>query len=81
MSKKIGVLGLGKSGVAAANLAVKLGYDVFASDIGKKKEVPGLNKKVKTEFGGHSGEILNSDIIIKSPGIPSGVPLLKEAEK
>ena len=43
--KKIGVLGLGKSGVAAANLAVKLGYEVFASDSGKEHIVNNLNKK------------------------------------
>ncbi|MCL2799125.1 MAG: UDP-N-acetylmuramoyl-L-alanine--D-glutamate ligase [Endomicrobia bacterium] len=81
MSKKIGVLGLGKSGVSAANLAIKLGYGVFASDSNKKKEIAGLNKKVKTEFGGHTGEILNSDIIIKSPGIHSDISVLKEAKK
>ncbi|MCL2484709.1 MAG: UDP-N-acetylmuramoyl-L-alanine--D-glutamate ligase [Endomicrobia bacterium] len=81
MSKKIGVLGLGKSGVAAANLAVKLGYDVFASDSGKKREIAGLNKKVKTEFGGHTDKILDSGIIIKSPGIHSDIPILKKAKK
>ena len=36
MKKNIGILGLGKSGVAAANLAVKLGYNVFARDSKKK---------------------------------------------
>ncbi|MCL2334488.1 MAG: UDP-N-acetylmuramoyl-L-alanine--D-glutamate ligase [Endomicrobia bacterium] len=81
MSKKIGVLGLGKSGVAAANLAVKLGYDVFASDSGKQREIPELNKKVRTEFGGHTNEILNSDVIIKSPGIHSEIPVLRKAAK
>lgn len=79
--KKIGVLGLGKSGVAAANLAVKLGFRVFASDSGKERAVKNLSKKVTAEFGKHTNEILNSDIIIKSPGIHSDIPILKKAKK
>ena len=43
--KNIAVLGLGKSGIAAANLAVKLGFDVFASDKGGKRTIKALNKK------------------------------------
>jgi UDP-N-acetylmuramoylalanine--D-glutamate ligase len=80
MKKNIGVLGLGKSGVAAANLAAKLGYNVFASD-SKEKKIRNLNKKIIKEFGGHSDRILNSDVIIKSPGIHSDVPILKKARK
>jgi UDP-N-acetylmuramoylalanine--D-glutamate ligase len=78
MVKNIGVLGLGKSGIAAANLSVKLGYNVFASD-SKKREIKGLNRKVSTEFGAHSDRILASDIIIKSPGICRDIPILKKA--
>ncbi|MDR1259920.1 MAG: UDP-N-acetylmuramoyl-L-alanine--D-glutamate ligase [Endomicrobium sp.] len=78
MKKNIGILGLGKSGIAAANLAIKLGYNVFASDV-QKNVINNLNKKVIKEFGKHSDKILNSDIIIKSPGISSNVPILKKA--
>ncbi|MDR3253480.1 MAG: UDP-N-acetylmuramoyl-L-alanine--D-glutamate ligase [Endomicrobium sp.] len=80
MKKNIGVLGLGKSGIAAANLAVKLGYNVFASDIQEKK-IKNLNKKIIKEFGEHSEKILNSDVIIKSPGIRSDISILKKAVK
>ncbi|MDR3281423.1 MAG: UDP-N-acetylmuramoyl-L-alanine--D-glutamate ligase [Endomicrobium sp.] len=80
MNKSIGVLGLGKSGVAVANLAAELGYNVFASD-SKNKSIEILNKKVITEFGEHSGKILNSDVIIKSPGICLDIPILKKARK
>lgn len=79
MGKNIGVLGLGKSGVAVANLAVRLGYNVFASDSEKKKVIKFLNKKITTEFSNHSDKILNSDIIIKSPGIHSDIPILEKA--
>jgi UDP-N-acetylmuramoylalanine--D-glutamate ligase len=80
MKKNIGVLGLGKSGVAAANLAVKLGYNVFASD-SKEKKIKNLNKKTIKEFGGHSDRILNLDVIIKSPGVHPDIPVLKKARK
>ena len=33
------------------------------------------------EFGGHSDKILNSDIIIKSPGVHSDIPVLEKARK
>jgi UDP-N-acetylmuramoylalanine-D-glutamate ligase len=33
----VAVIGLGKSGIAAANLASSKGYNVFASDSGKVK--------------------------------------------
>jgi UDP-N-acetylmuramoylalanine--D-glutamate ligase len=80
MNKSIGVLGLGKSGIAVANLAAKLGYSVFASD-SEMKRIEILNEKVITEFGGHSDRILNSAVIVKSPGICSDIPILKKARK
>ncbi|MDR2676458.1 MAG: UDP-N-acetylmuramoyl-L-alanine--D-glutamate ligase [Endomicrobium sp.] len=80
MKKNIGILGLGKSGVAAANLAIRLGYNVFASDVQEKK-INDLDKNVIKEFGEHSNKILNSDIIIKSPGICLDIPILKKARE
>jgi UDP-N-acetylmuramoylalanine--D-glutamate ligase len=78
MGKAIGVLGLGKSGIAVSNLAVKLGYKVFASD-NKKHKINGLDKRVVTELGKHSDKILDSKIIIKSPGISTNISILKKA--
>lgn len=80
---KISVVGLGKSGIACANLAIKKGYEVFASDSGKKRTHAQmkLNKKVNVEFGQHSDKILDSDFIIKSPGLPSDLPIFKAAKK
>jgi UDP-N-acetylmuramoylalanine--D-glutamate ligase len=79
--KKLAILGLGKSGIAAANLAVKLGYGVFGSDSGKKRALKTLNKAVETEFGGHTGKLLSSGLIIKSPGIHSDIDILKKAKR
>jgi len=80
---KVAVLGLGKSGIAAANLAVKKGFKVFASDSGKQKthKQMGLNKAVCYEFGKHTNKLLEADIIIKSPGLPVDLPILKLAKK
>jgi UDP-N-acetylmuramoylalanine--D-glutamate ligase len=77
---KVSILGLGKSGIAAANLAIRLKYKVFISDIGKKKP-NNLNKKIEIEFEGHSDRVLNSDIIIKSPGIHNDIDIIKKAQK
>ncbi|MDR2772216.1 MAG: UDP-N-acetylmuramoyl-L-alanine--D-glutamate ligase [Elusimicrobiota bacterium] len=79
MEKKLTVLGLGKSGVAAANLGVKLGYKVFASDSEKERAIKNLNKKVETEFGTHSDKVLDVQVIVKSPGIHRTVPIIKKA--
>ncbi len=80
---KIAVLGLGKSGIACANLAISKGYGVFASDSGKvrtHKDMK-LNKKVEVEFGKHTQKVLDCDIIIKSPGLPNELEILKQARK
>lgn len=79
--KKISVLGLGKSGIACANLACAKGFKVFASDCGKSKthSQMKLNKKVETEFNKHSNKVLDCDFIVKSPGLSSDLPILTDA--
>ena len=75
-NKKISVLGAGKSGVAAAKLAYNLGANVFISDINVKNKIS--IKGVKSEFGKHSERILESDIVIKSPGINNSSNLIQK---
>ena len=88
-NKKVGILGAGSSGLAAAELAYHLGAKVFISDSNKKNRIK--NKKIKFEFGKHSNKILESDLIIKSPGISrrskvmnnilnSSIPIFSELE-
>ncbi len=75
------VLGGGESGVGAALLAHQQGAKVFLSDRGKMKKAyqDELNDAgIEFEEGLHTLErILTADEVIKSPGIPDGVPLLK----
>ncbi len=85
VSRLITVLGAAESGVGAAILAQKQGYDVFVSDFGKVKDKykSVLEKnKIKWEEEGHSEDkILASDEIIKSPGIPEKAPIMKLVRK
>ena len=82
MKKRIVVLGAAESGVGAAVLAMKKGFDVFISDMSEIKanykqtlEEYGL----KWEEGQHTEEfILNADEVIKSPGIPETAPMVKK---
>ena len=84
MNNRIVVLGGGESGVGAAVLAKVKGFDVFLSDKGKieDKYVEMLEQwEIPFEQGGHSEDlILNASEVIKSPGIPSTVPLVKKIE-
>ncbi|MBN1622617.1 MAG: UDP-N-acetylmuramoyl-L-alanine--D-glutamate ligase [Endomicrobiales bacterium] len=79
---KVGVIGLARTGVAAANLAKTLGGDVFVSEIssvGKcKRYLSMLNKDIEREFGKHSPRLLDMDLIIKSPGVPNDTNILKK---
>lgn len=82
--ERIVVLGGAESGVGAAVLAKVKGFDVFLSDNGKiKDEYAGMLRKwdIPFEEGGHSEEfILNADEVVKSPGIPSTVPIVRKIE-
>jgi UDP-N-acetylmuramoylalanine--D-glutamate ligase len=79
---RIVVLGAAESGVGAAVLASKKGFDVFVSDLGQIKEEYKrlLNKHgVAYEEGSHTESlILNANEIIKSPGIPEKSPIVKK---
>lgn len=85
MSKKIVILGAGESGAGAAVLAKKQNIDVFVSDIGH------INARYKTVLEEHGipyeennhteYRILTCDEIIKSPGIPDNVDIMKKIVK
>ena len=89
------ILGAAESGVGAAILASKQGYEVFVSDSGIIKDTyrMELNKYgVIFEQGGHTEDlILNASEVMKSPGIPeknslvkkiraAGIPVISEIE-
>ncbi len=85
MSKKITVLGGSESGVGAALLAKKQGFDVFLSDKGnipEKYEEILIRNDIHFEETKHTESVIfEASEIIKSPGIPNNAPLLEEARK
>ena len=85
MSRSVAILGGGESGVGAAILAQKKGFEVFVSDLGKIKEKYKdvlSNYKIDFEEEKHSEEqILNADLVVKSPGIPETAPLVIQLKK
>jgi UDP-N-acetylmuramoylalanine--D-glutamate ligase len=84
LDNKVGVIGLGRSGIAAANLAKQLGADVLVSESRAKEQsknaVKLLKKGIKIEYGGHSSELLKSSVIIKSPGVHGDIPVIRKAK-
>lgn len=79
------ILGAGESGTGAAILAKKQGLCPMVSDKGSIKEKYKnilITERIAYEDGKHSEEImLQSDEIIKSPGIPDNLPFLVDARK
>lgn len=80
--KRLVILGAAESGIGAALLGKKEGYDVFVSDGGTIKEhykQELLNAAVDFEEGQHTAEkIFNADSVVKSPGISDAVKIVKE---
>ena len=85
MEKRVVILGAGESGAGAAILAQKLGFDTFVSDFGKigdKYKAMLDERGIQWEEGRHTPElILKAQEIIKSPGIPSDAPMIKQARE
>jgi len=80
--KRLVILGGGESGVGTAVLGKKKGFEVFVSD---KGEIKKKYKDVLEHFGidwedqQHTKDkIMNADLVMKSPGIPDNIPLVKE---
>ena len=80
--KRLVILGGGESGVGTAILGKKEGFDVFVSDMGKIKTVyqEVLNKYgIEWEDQQHTEEkIMNASVVMKSPGIPDKVEIVKK---
>lgn len=75
-------MGAGESGVGAALLATRQGFDVFVSDAGNISDVYRAeldSHKITYEEAGHTESyILNADEVIKSPGIPEKADIIKK---
>jgi len=77
--KKYGIIGLARSGIAAAYKIKSLGGQAYLSDIKSEKEIPEseqLKADFPCEFSGHTDKLLNCDEWIVSPGIPLTAPII-----
>ena len=80
MAELVVVLGAGESGMGAAYLAQKKGYEVFLSDSGAitpehKKELISLG--IDFEEGQHTvTRMRGAKVVVKSPGIPDSAPVV-----
>ncbi|HEY0611500.1 MAG TPA: UDP-N-acetylmuramoyl-L-alanine--D-glutamate ligase [Chitinophaga sp.] len=83
--QKLVILGAGESGIGAALLGKKQGYEVFVSDGGTIKDIYKQELAVNHipfEEGHHSWDvILGADEIVKSPGIPEKSVLMKKVRE
>jgi UDP-N-acetylmuramoylalanine--D-glutamate ligase len=82
MNKKIVILGAAESGIGAALLAKRHGYDVFVSDGGIIKETYKNeleSSEISYEEGKHSEAVIfGAAEIVKSPGIPEKNELIQK---
>ncbi|WP_298900437.1 UDP-N-acetylmuramoyl-L-alanine--D-glutamate ligase [uncultured Psychroserpens sp.] len=80
--KRLVILGGGESGVGTALLGKAKGFEVFVSDKGEIKEKYKqvlIHNEIEFEDGIHSEDkILNADVVMKSPGIPDRIALVKK---
>jgi len=85
MKNRIVVIGAGISGVGAAVLAKKKGFEVFVSDKGiitDENKTVLLNNEIEWEESNHTlDKILNANEVIKSPGIPDTVDLIQKLKQ
>jgi UDP-N-acetylmuramoylalanine--D-glutamate ligase len=84
VNKKILVVGLGKSGLAAAQVCAARGARVTVTDRRSEGELAGalasLPAEVRRELGGHRNEsFTEADLVVVSPGVPMIPPLAAAA--
>lgn len=84
--KKFGVIGGARSGLAVARLLTGHGARVFLSDKAPAEKMIEAIAELKRagldhEFGGNTEKVLAADVLVLSPGVPSDVPIVRQALK
>lgn len=81
-NKYLVILGAAESGIGAALLGKQQGWKVFVSDngtIAEKYKETLQSADIPFEEGGHTiDKILSADCVVKSPGIPDKVAIVKK---
>ena len=84
--RKVLVVGMARSGIAAARLLVSLGAEVWANDDKRRDElgssVAELPREVRDAFGKKAENCLaGMDAVVVSPGVPSDAPVFRLAQE
>ncbi|HPK40566.1 MAG TPA: Mur ligase family protein, partial [Candidatus Cloacimonadota bacterium] len=82
LKQRFSIIGIARSGLAAAEKIKKAGGYVFLSDSKKKESIPesaSLETLYDCEFGGNTEKVLDTDYIILSPGVPQSIPIVRKA--
>lgn len=81
---RVSVVGLARSGIAAACALQQAGALVFGSDKGNTPEErlkPLVDARISFETGGHSDRVLEADLLVISPGVPMISDIIVSARK
>ncbi len=82
--KRVSVIGAARSGRAIAALLARRGARVFVSDRAAEDQMREAAEEFRAlripfEFGANSERILDADLVVVSPGVPSDLPILRAA--
>ena len=85
-SKKITVIGAGRSGIGAAKLVKRVGGIPFVSDAGNEnnlsESIDVLNESgIKYETSAHSEKVYDCEMMVVSPGVPITAAVLNIARE
>lgn len=85
--RKVLVVGLGKSGLAAARFLARRGAIVTAADSRPREELAAAAGELaelpaRLRFGGHPEDLfLSQDLVVPSPGVPWDLPAMAAARR
>jgi len=84
-NKKISIIGAVRSGLGAAKLAKQLGAIPFVSDAGSEEKLKASieyleNEKINFEVSNHTEKVLDCDLMVVSPGVPSDSEVIRLAK-
>ena len=83
-SARISILGGGRTGLEVAKYLHQLKKNIFLSDcseISQKAKQTLTSLEIPYEEGGHSDRVIDSDLLVVSPGVPLDLPVVSKAHE
>jgi UDP-N-acetylmuramoylalanine--D-glutamate ligase len=84
--ERVTIIGAARSGIAAARFFTERGVSVLLSDTCSSEQMEAIVARnglsgIRREAQGHSGAVLDADLIVLSPGVPSDISVLLQARE